>query len=54
LAGTVKVFLFGIDPNDIRAFGVAALVLPLTALVASAIPAMRAASVDPTVALRTE
>ena len=54
LAGTVRMFLFGIDPNDIRAFGVAALVLPLTALVASAIPAMRAASVDPTVALRSE
>jgi ABC-type lipoprotein release transport system permease subunit len=40
--------------NDPRAFAAAFLLLALAALLASAIPARRAASVDPMIALRTE
>jgi ABC-type lipoprotein release transport system permease subunit len=54
LTGAVQSFLFGLQPNDARAFSIAAVTLLGAALVASAIPARRAASVDPTVALRAE
>jgi predicted permease len=54
LTGAVQSFLFGLQPNDARAFTIAAVTLLATALIASAIPARRAASVDPTVALRSE
>jgi putative ABC transport system permease protein len=54
LTGTVQSFLFGLQPNDPRAFSIAAVTLLGAALAASAIPARRAASVDPTVALRAE
>jgi ABC-type antimicrobial peptide transport system permease subunit len=45
-------FLFGIAPNDPVAFGGVILVLAVVALVASFIPALRAARVDPMTALR--
>ena len=54
LTGAVQSFLFGLQPNDARAFSIAAVMLLGAALVASAIPARRAASVDPTAALRAE
>ena len=54
LSATAKTFLFGLQPNDPRAFGAALVSLSLAALVASIIPARRAASVDPIVALRAE
>jgi predicted permease len=54
LTGAVQSFLFGLQPNDARAFTIAAVTLLATALVASAIPARRAAKVDPVVALRAE
>ena len=54
LSATAKSFLFGLEPNDLRAFVAAGLALSIAAIVASAIPARRAASVDPTVALRAE
>jgi ABC-type antimicrobial peptide transport system permease subunit len=54
LSATAKTFLFGLQPNDPRAFAAALVSLSLAALVASIIPARRAASVDPTVALRAE
>jgi putative ABC transport system permease protein len=54
LSAAAKTFLFRIESNDPRAFVVAVLVLALAALVASAIPARRAAKVDPMVALRAE
>jgi Cyclophilin type peptidyl-prolyl cis-trans isomerase/CLD len=47
-------FLFRLDSNDPRAFVAAVATLSIAALVASAIPARRAASVDPMVALRAE
>jgi putative ABC transport system permease protein len=54
LSATAKTFLFGLQANDPRAFAAALVSLSLAALVASIIPARRAASVDPTVALRAE
>jgi putative ABC transport system permease protein len=54
LSATAESFLFRLEANDPRAFAAALLTLSLAALIASAIPARRAASVDPMVALRTE
>lgn len=54
LSAAAKAFLFRIEPTDARAFVAALLSLAGAALVASAIPARRAASVDPMVALRAE
>ena len=52
LSEAAKAFLFRLEANDPRAFGAAILALSLAAIVASAIPARRASSVDPMVALR--
>jgi predicted permease len=46
--------LFGVSPYDARMLGIATLLLSVAALLASWIPAARAASVEPMVALRTE
>jgi putative ABC transport system permease protein len=60
LAGAVGVtrllrsFLFEIEPLDPFTFGSVILLLAVAALVASWLPARRAAKVDPMVALRTE
>ena len=54
-AGSVaRAFLFELDARDPRAFALSIAVLVAAALLATAIPARRAASVDPLVALRTE
>lgn len=47
-------FLFGVPPTDLVAFGSAAALLGITALLASWVPARRAAAVDPMIALRAE
>ncbi len=54
LSARVKDFLFEIQPNDVRAMAAALALLALAGLAASAIPAHRAASVDPLAALRQE
>jgi predicted permease len=54
LSSTAERFLFQLESNDPRAFIAAVVVLALAALTASVIPARRAASVDPMVALRAE
>jgi putative ABC transport system permease protein len=54
LAGAVRSFLFGLEATDVRGFVVAALALSLAGLSACLVPAWRAATVDPTVALRNE
>jgi ABC-type antimicrobial peptide transport system permease subunit len=54
LSATARTFLFSIEVTDPRAFAAAFLLLALAALVATAIPARRAATVDPLVALRAE
>jgi putative ABC transport system permease protein len=46
--------LFGVKPWDALMLSAATLMLGLAALVASIIPAQRAANLDPVVALRTE
>jgi predicted permease len=54
LAGMVKSFLFGLEAHDAGALAAAGVALSVAALVASVVPARRAATVDPTVALRSE
>jgi putative ABC transport system permease protein len=54
LTELARAFLFRLDARDPRAFVAALLVLGAAALLASAIPARRAASVDPMIALRAE
>jgi ABC-type antimicrobial peptide transport system permease subunit len=54
LSGAAKTFLFRMDVNDPRAFIAAIATLMVAAMLASVIPARRAASVDPMVALRSE
>jgi ABC-type antimicrobial peptide transport system permease subunit len=53
-SAVVKTFLFEIRPNDGRVLTVALITLTAAGLFASALPARRAASVDPLVALRHE
>jgi ABC-type lipoprotein release transport system permease subunit len=46
--------LFGVSTTDLMTFALVPVVLILTAMVASYIPALRATRVDPVVALRDE
>ena len=54
LSANVKTFLFQTEPGDPRILVGALVTLTLAGLAASAVPARRAASVDPLVALRRE
>jgi ABC-type antimicrobial peptide transport system permease subunit len=54
LSAGVKSFLFEVQPNDLGIFAAALAVLASAGLLASALPARRAAAVDPIVALRSE
>jgi putative ABC transport system permease protein len=54
LARTISTFLFGVEPFDAMTFGVVGLILALTATIATAAPAWRAARVDPVEAFRSE
>ena len=54
LAGLVKSLLFEVPPTDVITFGAVGLTLLIAAALASFLPAKRAASVDPNVALRAE
>ena len=54
LTALAKPFLFGLDAHDPRPFVLSAAALLVAALLASYLPARRAAGVDPTVALRSE
>jgi putative ABC transport system permease protein len=54
LAASVEAYLFQVRPHDLRIFLVALVVLAAAGLLASAIPARRASTVDPLVALRHE
>ena len=50
----ISSFLFGVEPLDLWTFGSAALVLTITAAIATAVPALRATRVDPAVTFRSE
>jgi predicted lysophospholipase L1 biosynthesis ABC-type transport system permease subunit len=54
LSTLVRTYLFEIEPQDLRVFALALVTLAAAGLIASAVPARRAASVDPLVALRHE
>jgi putative ABC transport system permease protein len=54
LARSIGSFLFGVQPLDVVTFVSVAVVLGLTAALATAIPALRAARVDPVEAFRNE
>ena len=54
LSAAAKTLLFRLEPTDLRAYVATLIVLAVAALVATAIPARRAASVDPVEALRAE
>jgi ABC-type lipoprotein release transport system permease subunit len=54
LSRTAERFLFGLQSHDLRAFAAAIVTLLVAGLLASVIPARRAASVDPMEALRAE
>ena len=54
LSRSISAFLYGVEPLDPLTFGSVAIVLALTAALAAAIPALRAARVDPAVTFRTE
>ena len=50
----MKALLFGVSPFDPLTFAVVPLVLAIAAVLASYLPARRAAAVDPMQALRSE
>lgn len=50
----IRSLLFGVEPGDLTTFALASLVIALAALAGSALPALRAARVDPVVALRAD
>jgi len=54
LARSIAAFLFGVKPLDPLTFGGVAILLALTAALATAVPALRAARVDPIIVLRDE
>jgi putative ABC transport system permease protein len=53
-AQAVSTFLFGVPPRDPVTFAAVTIVLAITAAIACAFPALRAARVDPVVAFRNE
>ena len=54
LSRLLSTWLVGVTPHDIMAYAGAALAVTAAALIACAIPAARAAAIDPAVALRVE
>jgi putative ABC transport system permease protein len=54
LSRVLRVWLFEVSPLDTATFVVTALLIGVTALVASSVPAMRGARVDPAVVLRAD
>ena len=54
LGRMISSLLFGVEPLDLSTFGSAALLLMITAAIATAVPALRATRVDPAVTFRSE
>jgi len=53
-ATVIEGMLYGVEPLDSRTFATAALLLAVVAMAAAALPAMRAARIDPVAALRED
>ena len=53
-AGLLENLLFGVSPRDPLVYGAVVLVVAAVGLLANAVPARRAASLDPVRALRSE
>jgi ABC-type antimicrobial peptide transport system permease subunit len=54
LARSMSTFLYGVQPLDSLTYGSVAVILAVTAAIATIAPALRAVQVDPVVALRSE
>ncbi|MGH7505612.1 MAG: FtsX-like permease family protein, partial [Longimicrobiales bacterium] len=54
LSSTLASLLYNLSPTDPMTFAIIAIILSIVALIATVLPAMRAARVDPVVALRQE
>jgi putative ABC transport system permease protein len=54
MRGVIASFLFGVQPGDPQSYALATMALVVTTLAACAIPAWRAATIDPVTALRQE
>jgi putative ABC transport system permease protein len=54
LTGVLTRLLFNVTPTDPAAFGIAGIILLMSALAAALLPAHRASSIDPLVALKVE
>jgi predicted permease len=54
LGASIRAFLFGVRPDDVGVYAAAVAALALAGLLASGLPARRAAAIDPLVALRHE
>jgi ABC-type antimicrobial peptide transport system permease subunit len=53
-ARVLRAFLFDLTPSDPVTYGAIIVVLGVTAVLASWVPALRASRVDPAIALRTD
>jgi ABC-type lipoprotein release transport system permease subunit len=54
LTGLMQGLLFGVAANDLQTYAAVSILLTLVAFAACCIPARRAMSVDPIIALRNE
>jgi len=54
MRGALSSFLFGVQPGDPPSYALAVIALVVTTLAACAVPAWRAATIDPVLALRQE
>ena len=54
LARTIRGLLFGVSPYDLVSLGLASSLMMVVATLAALVPSLRAARVDPNVALRHE
>jgi putative ABC transport system permease protein len=54
LARSISTFLYGVQPLDLVTFGSVGIVVALTAMTATAVPALRALRLDPVRTLRSE
>jgi putative ABC transport system permease protein len=54
LARSISTFLYGVQPLDTATFGLVVVLVAVTAMIATVVPALRALQLDPVVTLRSE